>query len=55
MDTPAARLKQKITVSYAEYREAEKSWMAARALVRLYSSVLLLSTAAEDGFQEMML
>lgn len=28
------RLKQKLTVSYAEYRELEKSWMAARALVR---------------------
>lgn len=46
MDTPASRLKQRITVSYGEFREVEKSWMAARALVRLYSSVLLLSTAA---------
>lgn len=34
IDTPAARLKQKVTVSYAEYRDLEKSWLAARALVR---------------------
>jgi hypothetical protein len=40
MDTPAGRLKQRLTVSYAEYRELEKSWTAARELVRMYSSVL---------------
>lgn len=40
MDTPAARLKQRLTVSYAEYREMEKSWTAARELVRMYNSVL---------------
>lgn len=28
-----SRLKHKVNVSYAEYRELEKSWMAARALV----------------------
>jgi hypothetical protein len=47
MDTPAARLKQRLTVSYAEYRELEKSWTAARDLVRMYSSVLHSSQQAE--------
>lgn len=47
--TPAGRLKHKVNVSYAEYRELEKSWMAARALVcglaRLLVSIRDLSQA----------
>lgn len=31
----ARRLKQQLTVSYSEYRQVEKSWLAARALVRV--------------------
>jgi hypothetical protein len=34
-DTPAARLKQRVAVSYAEYRELEKSWAALRDRVSL--------------------
>jgi hypothetical protein len=33
IDFGVQALKQRLTVSYAEYRELEKTWMAARALV----------------------
>lgn len=44
----AARLKQRLTVSYAEYRELEKSWQAARNLVSLHgaSTAEYVSTSA---------
>ncbi len=44
--TPAGRLKHKVTVSYAEYRELEKSWMAARALVRAPEASIKLTVSA---------
>lgn len=33
IDSSVQALKQRLTVSYAEYRELEKTWMAARAVV----------------------
>lgn len=33
MDTQTTRMKQRLTVSYQEYRDLEKSWLASRSLV----------------------